>query len=82
MTNALGYVTSNAYDNLGRVTQLTQPDPDGSGSLAAPHVNYTYDANSNVLTVTDPLGNVTAYAYDNHNRLKTLTQADSESAEK
>lgn len=34
-TNALGKVTTWAYDNLNRMTQITQPDPDGAGALAS-----------------------------------------------
>jgi RHS repeat-associated protein len=35
--------------------------------------SYTYDANSNRLTLTDPQSGVTNYAYDTLNRLSTLT---------
>lgn len=35
-------------------------------------IQYTYDANSNRLTLTDPLANQTQYGYDSLNRLSTL----------
>jgi RHS repeat-associated protein len=60
-----------AYDNMGRLvgtsTQYTfLPLNNFTNS-------YTYDANSNRLTLTDPQGGVTSYAYDTLNRLSTLT---------
>jgi RHS repeat-associated protein len=60
-----------AYDNMGRLVGTTTqytflPSNDFKNS-------YTYDANSNRLTLTDPQGGVTSYAYDTLNRLSTLT---------
>jgi RHS repeat-associated protein len=60
-----------SYDNMGRLigttTQYTfLPSNNFTNS-------YTYDANSNRLTLTDPQGGVTSYAYDTLNRLSTLT---------
>jgi YD repeat-containing protein len=37
--------------------------------------SYTYDANGNKITATDPNGHVTSYTYDALNR---VTVADSE----
>ena len=34
--------------------------------------NYTYDNQSNLLTVTDPLSHVTTYTYDALNRKATV----------
>ncbi len=31
VTDGLGYVTSFAYDNIGRQLSTTLPDPDGAG---------------------------------------------------
>jgi RHS repeat-associated protein len=60
-----------SYDNMGRLigttTQYTfLPSNNFTNS-------YTYDANSNRLTLTDPQSGVTSYAYDTLNRLSTLT---------
>jgi len=60
-----------SYDNMGRLigttTQYTfLPSNNFTNS-------YTYDANSNRLTLTDPQGGVTSYVYDTLNRLSTLT---------
>lgn len=60
-----------SYDNMGRLigttTQYTfLPSNNFTDS-------YTYDADSNRLTLTDPQGGVTSYVYDTLNRLSTLT---------
>lgn len=41
-TDALGNVTSYEYDNLYRLVKVTEADPDGAGSLAAPETSYAY----------------------------------------
>ncbi|MFT3920972.1 MAG: RHS repeat protein [Myxococcales bacterium] len=74
--DALGGVTDYAYDDAGRLLTVTQPDPDGSGSLTRPVTTYTYDKAGNLLTTTDPLGRVTTRVYDNRNRLIEMDQAD------
>jgi YD repeat-containing protein len=59
-------VTTTDYDHAGRAT-ATHVDP-GSG----PHLNlttsYLYDADGNVLHVTNQVGDVTTNGYDNANR--------------
>ena len=64
------------YDALGRKTSETQADPDGTGPLARPVTSFSYDADGNLLTVTDPRGFTTTYAYDNLGRKITETSAD------
>jgi len=39
--------------------------------------SYTYDANGNMKTQTDPSGNVTTYDWDNRNRLVSATTVNS-----
>jgi RHS repeat-associated protein len=59
-----------AYDNMGRLVGTTTQYAFLSGNETN---SYTYDANSNRLTLTDPQNGVTNYAYDTLNRLSTLT---------
>jgi RHS repeat-associated protein len=59
-----------AYDNMGRLVGTTTQYAFLSGNYTT---SYTYDANSNRLTLTDPQSGVTNYAYDTLNRLSTLT---------
>ncbi|HEX7112531.1 MAG TPA: putative Ig domain-containing protein, partial [Mizugakiibacter sp.] len=62
--------TNYAYDALGRRTQ-TVVDP-GTGHLNLT-TTYAYDANDNLVQVTDAAGNVTRYVYDEANeRVYTL----------
>jgi fibro-slime domain-containing protein/RHS repeat-associated protein len=59
--------TTYAYDDRGRVANITEPDGRA--------VSYTYDAAGNRLTVATPLG-VTSYAYDLADRLTQVTSAE------
>ena len=47
-TDALGNVTTAAYDHDGRLTSVTAPDPDGAGPLSAPVTSYSYNADGQV----------------------------------
>ncbi len=66
-----------AYDASGRLTSITQPDPDGGGSLSAPVTSFTYDATTHCLTrVTNALSQNTNFAYGTHGRLTSITHPD------
>jgi RHS repeat-associated protein len=58
ITDPLAHVTTQGFDALNRLAQLTQPSPVG-GTIAT-----TYDSHDQPLTVTAPNGGVTSYIYD------------------
>ena len=59
-----------AYDSMGRLVGTTTQ----YGFVTGTYTNaYTYDADSNRVSLTDPQGGVTSYVYDTLNRLSTLT---------
>jgi RHS repeat-associated protein len=60
-----------AYDNMGRLVGSTTQYTFLSSTTFSN--SYTYDANSNRVSFTDPQGGVTSYVYDTLNRLTTLT---------
>ena len=76
ITDPLGRITTREYDALGRLIEMTLPDPDGQGSATSPVYAWTYDAVGNVLTSTDARGGVTSREYDNLYRLIELTLPD------
>ena len=51
-TDGNGNTTTYTYDVYGHRTGQTQPDPDGSGTLAAPVTEYAYDADGNLVSTT------------------------------
>ncbi len=73
VTNPEGRVTSFSYDLGGRNTKVTQPDPDGAGSLTAPFTDITYDGLGNVLKTSDALGHASSTSYDAWFRPLTTT---------
>jgi RHS repeat-associated protein len=55
------------YDAAGRLTDEYLPavaDALNSGAMTRPHWHYTYDANGNELSQTDPKGHTTSFTYD------------------
>lgn len=76
--DALGNVGSTKYDKLGLAVETTGPTytPPG-GTALTPNVKSEYDANGNVLKVTDPRGAETRYTYDRQNRLVKSDQPTS-----
>ena len=57
---ATGATTKIYFDADGYLTRVENPAVDGQRSV----LQYTYDADNNLLSVTDGQGNVTLYTYD------------------
>jgi YD repeat-containing protein len=60
VTDGLGNVTTYQTNAQGQLTNVIAPAVNG----ASPTTTYTYDANGNLLTRTDPNGAITTYQYD------------------
>jgi RHS repeat-associated protein len=74
----LGRVTKYKYDSLGRLTVLTQPDPDDGGPLTSPVTTYVYDAGGRVTSEIDPLGRITTYTYNAQGQRTAIIKPDHE----
>ncbi len=72
-TDANSHITSYTYDAANHLTQVTAPDPDGTGPLAAPTTGYGYDAAYNLTTRTDANSHQTGYGYDDAGRLTAMS---------
>jgi YD repeat-containing protein len=68
----LGRNSSNLYDELNRLRQITDP---ASGITL-----LGYDANDNLTSVTDPRGKVTTYTYTGFGEVKELVSPDTGTA--
>lgn len=63
-------LTTHEYNVLNLRTRTTLPDPDGtSGPANSPILLWSYDANGNLLSETNPLGRVTRYTWNLKNQL-------------
>jgi RHS repeat-associated protein len=67
-TDHLGRTTYSGFDQLGRNTSITVPDPDLLDESPAPVTRYLYDLAGNLQVETDALGRETTYEYDELNR--------------
>ncbi|MEM7476402.1 MAG: Ig-like domain-containing protein [Planctomycetota bacterium] len=78
VTDFAGRTSSLSYDAFGRLSSITQPDPDGTGPSKAPVTSFAYDADSHRLTGrTNALSDTTTYAYGpSHGRLTRITHTD------
>lgn len=67
-TDQSGQTTTTTYDVDDRTTSVTQPDPDGSGPLAASTTTYQYD-DLGLIQEDDPQDHTTAYVLDQLGRV-------------
>lgn len=69
ITGPDGQITEFLYDAEGRMLATTL----AVGTSASATTTYSYDADDNLTSITDPLGNVTQFTYDDENRRLTKT---------
>ncbi len=75
-TSPLGYTTTWAYDSLDQLTSAVAPKGNVAGAYpATQRTEYTYDANGNLTSVTDPTGAITTYSYNGENQQTSSTDA-------
>lgn len=74
------FANAYSYDNLGRMTQVTQQGQSGGNTVAAKRVDLTYHANGQFSTISryanltaTQLVAITTYSFDQANRLTSLT---------
>ena len=68
----LSRTTSNVYDALNRLSQITDP--------ASGHTYFAYDAEDDLTSVQDPLGLTTSYTYNGFGQVKQLVSPDTGTA--
>lgn len=75
--DANGKYTYFKYDGLDRLTTQIRKQTDTADSIDSDDAvtRYTYDANGNRLSLTEPNGNATRYVYDGLNRVVKETNA-------
>jgi YD repeat-containing protein len=71
VTDPTGQVTRLDYDGSNRLTKITAP-PAFTGA-AAQIVQYAYNANGDMTSVTDAMSKVTTYTYDASGNVLTVT---------
>jgi RHS repeat-associated protein len=69
----LGWVTSYAYDELGKLLSVDESARD-SGTGDAGVTRFRYDAQRNLLARQDAAGNLTTFVYDALHRMTTTVQ--------
>jgi len=81
-TDPVGAVTGYVYNDLGQLTEVTLPDPDGAGSLVSPITRYQYDAagrRTRQIQTYNAAGAqelLTQYTFDALDRIKAVTLPD------
>jgi RHS repeat-associated protein len=68
------------YDARNRLIQMTEADPDRSGSQTSPITRYSYDAANQLIQGTNPNNQTTQYSYDELGQLIRITLPDPDGA--
>lgn len=75
-----GQLTRLDYDTAGQLTKITAP-PAHAGA-AAQEVQFAYDTEGNLVSVTDGNGHVTAYDHDANGNVTQVTDANGNTVER
>ncbi len=80
MYGAVCPVTIDAYDTLGRLTQVSAgrtptPCTNAASDIVTPQLTYAFDDFGRKVKQTDALGQFWSYSYDGNNNLLTSTDA-------
>lgn len=70
-----GRTFSYGFDAGGQLVSVTEPDPDGTGPLAAPVTTFAWQAGFPV-SLTDPAGHTQSFAYNGAGHVVAWTAAD------
>ena len=73
VTDALGNITTNAYDGKGNLLSVTTPVP-GNGAGASV-TQFGYDPKGQLTSITDPLGHGTTITYTSAGLVASITDA-------
>ncbi len=81
--DALGNIGTTTYDKVGQPIESSGPSytPPG-GTAITPKVKTSYDANGNIVAVTDARGATTRFGYDRQDRMIVRDQPTSTDAER
>ena len=75
-TDALSHTTTYVWTDLGRLSSITSPDPDGVGPLTASQATFVWDWTGRMLSQTGADGNTVQLAYDAAGNLASRTLVD------
>ncbi|MBI3464416.1 MAG: RHS repeat protein, partial [Planctomycetes bacterium] len=72
-----GAVTTYEWDAAGNLVEITEADPDGSGTQYSSSITtHVYDTRNRRISTTDPRGGVTRFSFDAAGNMLSLTDAE------